>query len=126
MIKIILIAVIFIFAGCNTPQEILYLVNDNNGQEVEVSLKEEIEISLDANPTTGYTWSISEIDTNFTKQISEVQYKANSNLIGSPGKQTFRFQTIASGKTALKLIYHRPWEKEVIPSDTFFIKINVI
>jgi len=126
MFKYFLITTIFIFAGCNTPQEILYLGNDNNGQAIELCQNEEIVISLSANITTGYTWAVSGIDTNYLKQASEIQYKSSSDKMGSAGEQTFRFQTIAVGQTELKLIYHRPWEKDIAPLDTFYIKITVV
>ena len=126
MLKYFLITAVFIIAGCNTPQEILYLGEDNNGQSIELCQNEEIVISLSANITTGYTWAVSCIDTNYLKQVSEVQYKSSSNKMGSTGEQTFRFQTIAVGQMELKLIYHRPWEKDIAPLDSFYIKITVV
>ena len=38
-------------------------------------------------------------------------------------KHTFIFNVIGKGKTELKIIYHRPWEKNKPPSTTFDINI---
>jgi len=38
---------------------------------------------------------------------------------------TLRFETVEIGKTRLKLIYHRPFEKDVPPAETFEVTITV-
>lgn len=126
IIKIfILLATIFIIVGCKTPDELLYLKNDNNGQLIKLSQNEEFVISLNANPTAGFTWKISEIDSSIVTQIQEVEFKPTSEKLGSPGDQIFRFRAISLGQTEIKLVYHRPWEKQVAPLDTFFVTAEV-
>jgi len=126
LIKIFLIFItISIFVGCKTPQGIIYLRNENNRQQIKLSQNQEMVISLKANPSTGYAWTISNIDANIIKQLQESEFKPDSEKIGSPGKQTFRFRVIAPGQTELRLIYHRSWEKGVAPIDTFVVHANV-
>ncbi|MBM4429116.1 MAG: protease inhibitor I42 family protein, partial [Chloroflexi bacterium] len=43
----------------------------------------------------------------------------------SPGKMTLRFTGVAAGQTALKLIYHRSFEKDVPPVKTFEVTVVV-
>lgn len=108
---------------CNHDKTI-HLNDGHHGKQIKLFRGQKITLSLDANPTTGYTWMIAQIDTNIVKpQHSE--FKSASERIGSPGKQIFHFRTLASGQTELRLIYHRPWEKDSSPLNIFHIKLNI-
>lgn len=126
MMKIFIVLVaVFIFTRCNDTSETLNLRKEDNGKQIKLSMNEEIVISLESNPTTGYNWTVANVDTNILEQTGKVEFEARSRKLGSPGKQIFRFRSTTAGKTALKLIYHRPWEKETAPLDTFLVEINV-
>ena len=53
--------------------------------------------------------------------------KPVSKAIGAPNMETFRFEAVKAGQTALKLVYHRPWEKnvDVEPSETFSVQVVI-
>jgi len=126
MFKSILALIICIMLGrCNINGEIFTLSQENTEQEFEISLDTEIVLSLNANPSTGYNWTISQIDTSILKQVGEAEYKSKSKKIGAPGIQIFHFRSISPGKTSLLLIYHRPWEKEIAPLDTFQVRLTI-
>jgi inhibitor of cysteine peptidase len=82
-------------------------------------------ISLEGNPTTGYMWDVAELDDQVLRQIGETEFKPESDAIGAGGVQTLRFETVNSGQTTLKLVYHRPWEEGVEPLETFTIQVVV-
>jgi len=110
---------------CNSPHKKLNLMADNNGQNFVLYKQADIFISLKANPTAGYTWSINEMDTSIIDQVGNFTFDADSKKIGTPGMQTFHFKSIAPGETKLKLIYHRTWERNKDPLDTYIVHFNV-
>lgn len=103
----------------------LKLNETNNGQSVELTVGQEVDIALDENPSTGYQWEIVSMDKSIIEKAGEPRFKIESNLIGAGGKKTFHFKAAALGETLLKIIYHRSWEKDVPPIRTFEITIIV-
>ena len=127
MIKFIAsILIAFMLHQCEEPVMSIKLSEEDHGQQYEVSIGAEIFISLKANPTTGYTWTIATIDTTKVKQLGEIEFKPESKLLGAPGKQILRFQSIATGTTHLILLYLRPWEKGTAAQDTFEIAFKIV
>ena len=82
-------------------------------------------VSLEGNPTSGYTWDVAEMDEGVLRQVGETEFKPESGAIGSGGVQTLRFETVNSGQTTLKFVYHRSWEADEEPSETFTIQVVV-
>lgn len=105
------------------------LTESDNGKEVSVKKGQMITVRLEANPTTGYGWEVSEIDPQVLTQNGEKTYEQASqskNLVGGGGWETFTFTAQQTGETTLKLIYRRSWEKGVEPIKTFEVKIRVV
>ena len=46
-------------------------------------------------------------------------------LAGGGGVFTFRFKALRAGQTTIKLIYHRPWEKDAAPLSTHSIELTI-
>jgi inhibitor of cysteine peptidase len=92
---------------------------------VEVRVGHVIEITLAGNPTTGYRWEVADPANGVLEQIGEPQYAADSDALGAGGKFTFRFRAVAKGRAALRLVYHRPFEKSAPPEETFTVTIVV-
>ncbi len=104
------------------------LTQANNGQPTTIYVGGKVVVELPANPTTGYTWDVGEVDTNILKQVGQTEYNSSSStpMPGQGGTQTLRFQAIAPGKTTLKLIYHRPFEPNTPPIQTYTIQVIVV
>jgi inhibitor of cysteine peptidase len=120
------ILVIFLLDKCEMSQKSINLTEEDNKKQFILSTAGNIQIALDAIPSAGYTWSISKIDTSKLKQIGEMIFKPQSEKLGSPGKQIFHFRSSFPGKSTLRLIYYRPWEKEKLPKSTFEVTIQVV
>ncbi len=114
-----------LLAACGSKDTNLTEVND--GQPASITMSGKIVVQLEANPSTGYTWEVGELDTNILKQVGETEYKSSSPnpMPGSGGTQILRFQPVAPGTTTLKLVYHRPWETNVAPIKTFTLTVTV-
>lgn len=51
----------------------------------------------------GYQRDVAESpDVHVLQQVGEIEYKSESDLAGAGG----------AGRTALKMVYHRPWKKD--------------
>lgn len=128
MKKILLIAsllTVFVLGLSACGSSKVKVGEDANGQTIELSAGQKLEIKLAGNPTTGFNWEVSEIDDSIIKQSGEAEYKSDSDLIGSGGMFTYSFEAIQPGTTTLKLIYHRSWEKDIPPEQEFAITVNV-
>lgn len=77
----------------------------------EIYEGDQIELYLDANPSTGYTWQITFIDKEILFQVGEEEFIAKSSKIGSKGNIIYKFNVLKSGFTKLELEYCRPWQK---------------
>lgn len=88
----------------------------NNDQSLNVSIKKSsFVVSLPANPTTGYQWSVVEFDKNLLTLSSSHFENTKTDRIGAGGQMHFIFLLKPSknypNNTEIKLNYARPWEK---------------
>lgn len=95
------------------------------GHEVRLGSGQTLDISLASNPTTGYRWDVEALDGDVLKQVGEADYEPQSKLAGAPGVEILHFEAVGSGRTSLRLIYHRSWEKDVEPLETFSVEVVV-
>ncbi len=123
---ILVLSLIIMFAQCDQPKDRVQLGPENSGQEVEIPIQVDIEISLVANPGTGYSWSVEQTDSAKLIQIGESTFEAGSEQLGAPGQQIFHLRPKSAGTVRLKLIYHRPWEKVGVPADSFEVTLHII
>ena len=99
----------------------------DSGSSLKMNRGDTLEIVLKANPTTGYRWEVASVDSTILKNTG-VEYKPDKvprGIVGSGGKSILRFRATKKGETDLKLIYHRPFEKNVPPVKTFELTIIV-
>ncbi len=107
------------------PTEVRLSAKDD-GRQTELNEGQLLLISLEGNPSTGYMWEVEEGSEKIIRQVGEIEFHSESDLLGAPGKQIMRFQAVGPGQTTLKLVYHRPWEKGVEPAKTFSIQVEAV
>jgi len=122
---ILMFALIMMFGHCDQKKDEVHLDAGDSGQEVKIAVETEVQLSLDANPGTGYRWSVTQIDSSKLSPVGEPVFKTVSEQLGGPAQQILRFKPKAAGTVILKLIYHRPWEKAVAPADTFEVTLHI-
>jgi len=120
----VLLALSVLTVACSSHREIR-LDKKDSGRQIEIKEGQTLAITLQANPTTGYLWEVVECDQSILAQAGEPDFQPQSHKIGAPGEQTLHFDTRKSGNTTLTLVYHRPWEKEVAPLETFSLRLMV-
>ncbi|MFX0042979.1 MAG: protease inhibitor I42 family protein [Candidatus Hodarchaeota archaeon] len=89
---------------------------------IEAYHMKEFSISLDSNPTTGYSW-VPIFDKSFL-ELRGRSFKRDDQKFGSPSKEVFKFYPIRRGNTTLKMIYKRSWEEKGVKKVYFEIKIK--
>ena len=90
---------------------------DRNGQTVALAVGASLAVELAGNPTTGYEWTVAQIDAAYLRLIDS-SYATDSSAVGSGGVYTFQFETLQPGATTLGLVYRRSWE--TTPADQAF------
>lgn len=123
---LILLVTLAVATACSPQQQEIKATMDNNGREMQLKKGQTLIVTLEGNPTTGYSWEVAEpLDEQVLRQAGEPEFKAESEALGAGGVQILRFETVNAGKITLKLVYHRPWEKDVEPLETYSIQAVV-
>lgn len=71
------------------------------------------QVSLDANPTTGFSWSVTQYDKKLLTLTGQQYQQPKTQLIGAGGQTVFTF-SLNKGKkypksTQMDFTYARPW-----------------
>jgi inhibitor of cysteine peptidase len=101
-------------APAKTPDQKLGMAD--KGKTITVNNGARIELALDCNPTTGYTWQVMELNTAVLKQVEDVAFKPSSSAEGAGGTCTFNFDAVGTGASALKLGYDKWWDETSKPT----------
>jgi inhibitor of cysteine peptidase len=99
------------------------LTEEDDGCLAELGEDQVLVITLESNPSTGYSWEVAEIDEDVLHQVGESEFEQLAPLLGAPEKQTLRFKPVGPGQSILKLVYHRPWEEGVEPAREFSVQV---
>lgn len=116
-----------LLTGCAKENQISVTAEQNN-TTVEMQTGDVLVIELDAIPGTGYAWEVEKLDTAILNQDGEIEFvpkKADEALVGGTETQIIRIKAVGPGETAVKLIYHRSFEQDVDPLQTFYLNVVV-
>jgi inhibitor of cysteine peptidase len=126
ILSIVNLTILLILATACSPAKQVTLTAADNGGQVEVKVGEQIVITLDGNPSTGFTWEAKGLDTTTFEQVGNPTFNSsNPGLVGSGGTLTLTFKALKAGTATLTLVYHRPWETDVDPIGTFAVTVTV-
>lgn len=93
---------------------------------VDVTVDDKFTISLEANPSTGYSWELTgPLDDKVVVELGSDHQPGQGTGVGVPGQQLFRFQAVGKGTATIGLQYVRPWETGVPPAKTSDFTVNV-
>ena len=107
------------------PTTALRLTKADAGKKVDLAVGSVLELALDGNPTTGYTWKVMSGNDALLKQMGDATFTPQSGLIGAPGVEVFKFQAIGTGSVTLKLGYKQWWDDKMQPNPTFEVTVNI-
>jgi inhibitor of cysteine peptidase len=117
-------------ASTPTPSRQFSASNDTSAQHlsieplqdkyaVELKKGKTLSVSMPSNPTTGYSWSLTNAS-EVNQESSVLQQTGegasafvidNNGQVGAGGTETFDFDATAAGYQTLRFVYARPWEK---------------
>ena len=107
------------------PAEQIVVTADDHGREIELGEGQLLVVRLQANPSTGYSWQVSEPGIEpILRQSGAVEFQPESDLLGAPGTQILRFEGVREGDSTLTLEYRRPWEADLQPAGTFRLQVR--
>ncbi|MBU0630089.1 MAG: protease inhibitor I42 family protein [Candidatus Margulisbacteria bacterium] len=107
------------------PGSTIKLYEKDNGGEVHLNVNDNLIITLETNPTTGYNWEIKKTNPLILKQTAPPQFISKSKLVGAPGQIIFTFTAIAPGSADLVFDYRRPWDTETDETKGYKISLLV-
>jgi inhibitor of cysteine peptidase len=94
----------------------------DNGTTIELEVNNTLQVELQGNPTTGFTWEDQSPSTEILHETAHT-YVPSSNLVGAGGTYRFTFKAISVGITQISFIYYRVWEGDVPPEKRFVITV---
>jgi predicted secreted protein len=99
-----------------------------DGREIKVRTGGSICVELEELGSSGYAWTIKDLDTEHFEVLSVKTKDSPSpgDFTGAPVVRTWLISTKKEGKAALKFLHYRPWEGEKNASDTFVLKVRII
>ena len=95
------------------------LTQKDEGSTVHLKVGDILEVELEGNPTTGYTWEEAPGGCEQLSQQGQPKFEPSTNALGSGGTMTLRFKAVQQGTCALKLVYLRTFEPNIAPLSTF-------
>ncbi len=94
------------------------------GRPIELRVGQELVLNLESNPSTGYSWSLTDTRHPVLISLGKPTYKHAASVPGAGGLQSWTFRATEPGVQTLKLEYRRPWEKKV-PEKTVTFQVVV-
>ena len=97
------------------------------GNEVNARAGENFTITLESNPTTGYSWQLAKpLDEKIVQFVGSEYVPSRTDLVGAGGVEEWTFLALNKGSAKIVLKYARPWEKDKPPAEekTFLVRID--
>ena len=98
----------------------------DNGALVQVPRGSKVTIELEENPTTGYQWTIDNIDDVFLVPEGDAFLTGNQMGLGAGGVRRFFFRAKGTGCTSLSLIHKRAWQPDAEATGSFKLAVRIL
>ena len=89
------------------------VVSGQAGGQVSLKVGAVLEVRLEANHTTGYSWIAAPVANPVLMRQGAARYEehATGGKAGVGGVEVWRFKAVKAGRQGLSFEYRRPWEK---------------
>lgn len=98
----------------------------DSGYTVKTRIGDTVKVELQGNPSTGYAWQVVDLDTEMLRMVGLGKFSEGSDKVGGEGTYTYKFQPISTGRTEIRMVYIRPWEKNARPQKTFELGVEIL
>jgi inhibitor of cysteine peptidase len=93
----------------------------------EVKTGKMFTLTLESNPSTGYSWEIAQpLDETKVALVESIYNAPKTDRVGAAGVELWVFKAVGTGETTISMKYVRPWEKDTAPAEaaTFAVTIK--
>lgn len=98
---------------------------NNRGNSFDIPQGSIVLIRLEENPTTGYTWEISEIDSRVVELQDSEYIGASETALGAGGLRIFTFEAKSPGETQVSLKLRQEWGPEESAIKHFEVTLRI-
>lgn len=92
--------------------------------DFETYIGDKIYVELCSNPSTGFEWVYTMSGDTAVREVDHGYQAPNSDVPGTPGKQTWIFEAASEGTTEIIMTYSQPWDGGI--KDKWTYKIGVV
>lgn len=126
----LLVAIVFVGCGCKKEEaedeDEKIQITEEMKETTTATVGQEIDFTLDSNPTTGYVWSLEKpLNTKNVKLLNNDFVAPETDQDGAGGKEVWRFRAVGAGNTSIVLIYSQPWDRETSPAKRLTIELAI-
>ncbi len=99
----------------------------NSGEVLDLSVGDSIIVTLESNPSTGFSWQLAIIsdETVLENSAQEFGMIDTNSPPGTPGEEIWTFEAIGPGTCTFVMEYSRPWEGGEKGVETFSLTVTV-
>jgi inhibitor of cysteine peptidase len=124
MLILVLVGLLVAFgASVMLPSQSVAATAGDNGKTITVNEGVSIKVSLDENPTTGYSWN--ETVTAGLTVVDSKYVSSGSGMMGAGGVHEWTLKATGKGQQQFSAVYKRPWEPIAGNETTFALNISV-
>jgi inhibitor of cysteine peptidase len=114
------------FVGGQTVPGGATVVTEQTHGDVSLKVGAVLEVRLEANRTTGYSWVFAPaVNPILMRQGRTVYQEHAEGAAGAGGVEVWRFKAMKAGKQGLQFEYRRPWEKGSPPAKVVTFTVTV-
>jgi inhibitor of cysteine peptidase len=124
MFILVLVGLLVAFgASVMLPSPSVAATAGDNGKTITVNEGASIKVSLDENPTTGYSWN--ETVTAGLTVVDSKYVSSGSGMMGAGGVHEWTIKATGKGSQQFSAVYKRPWEPIAGNETAFILNIPV-
>ncbi len=103
------------------------VVTEQTGGDTSLKVGGVLEVRLEANHTTGYSWVQTPAANPVLTRLGAAAYEQEpaGGKAGVGGVEVWKFKAIKAGKQSLRFEYRRPWEKNTSAAKTVTFSVTV-
>lgn len=110
MRHLVLLSTLALLAASCGGGDTVILTDSDSGSEFAVEIGDVLEISLEENPSTGYTWDPAD-PPGLVELTGDEFVDPDTDLVGAPGTRLLSFEVVSEGAGILRLEYIRPFDE---------------
>ena len=104
-------------------------LNDgDNGKTVKVAAGGTVTLTLESNPTTGFSWTGTDKADKDILKLERNDYRQNENpgrMVGVGGRTVIVYRALKKGKAKIDLTYMQPWEPDSEFNTNYSVTVEV-